>query len=31
MRTEMKNKHMQEANRLAEMEYTKSREEMGIP
>ena len=27
----MKNKHMQEANRLAEMEYTKSREEMGIP
>jgi hypothetical protein len=31
MRTEMKNKHMQEANRLAEMEYMKSREEMGVP
>ena len=31
MRTEQKNKHMQEANRLAEMEYMKSREEMGVP
>jgi len=31
MRKEFKNQNMAEANRLAEMEYMKSREEMGIP
>jgi hypothetical protein len=31
MRKEMKNKNMEEANRLAEMEYQKGREAMGIP
>jgi hypothetical protein len=31
MRKEMKNKNIAEANRLAEMEYQKSREEIGIP
>ena len=31
MRKEMKNRNMEEANRLAEMEYQKGREAMGIP
>jgi len=31
MRKEMKNRNIEEANRLAEMEYQKGREAMGIP
>lgn len=31
MRKESKNRNIAEANRLAEMEYMKGREEMGIP
>lgn len=31
MRKEMKNKNMEEANKLAEMEYQRGREAMGIP